>query len=149
MSIYSKISIKSLNSAVDKALSELGNYDLKSLKQSLLAPTMESSAKTNVFSALDNISTSTSLNGSVAILKNNLKLLSSVSKNIIFIQDLEKQINDLEKKKWKTIKYTTTDGNGVSHTRHEKVIIQSVQDKIDKKKSEIEKKENDINNALR
>ncbi len=148
MSIYSKISIKSLSNAVSDALSELDSYDLKSLKQSLLPPTMESSAKTNVFSSFDNVMSSTSLNGSVAVLRDNLKLVSSISKQISDIQDLEKDINDLEKKKWKIKKYTTTDSNGVSHTHRERVINQSVQDKIDKKKKEIGKKEASISKSL-
>lgn len=151
MGKYTNISVASLKSATNTALSELLNYDFQEIKVNLTNPSVLKSSVTSIIgTSLGEIQNSNKM-GSVSTLKKNLTTLNTACTTIEKIQKLEEEIKtlqaevqNLEKHKYKTITYTKTDDYGNTYTETDTVLDQDVVSKINAKNSLIQSKTKEV-----
>lgn len=138
MGKYSNISATNLKSQVDKALNELGHQTLENVKSGIKSSTILNSSASNVLeNALSSISNSTNIVGSMTVLKNNLNSLKTASEYIENYQKLEKEIEELEKRRYKEESYKEwCSEHQKYHSRSRTVEDKAVVAKINKKTKE-------------
>ena len=99
MGKYSNINARSLLNAASNAISELSSHNLNTEYNNLRNQnTLTSQASEIVCNSLNNIINSKSINGSINKLKDKLNNLKKAAEYIQKCQDLEKEINALEKR---------------------------------------------------
>ncbi len=147
MGKYTNIAVASLKSAISTALNELSSYNFQKIQANLTNPAVLQSSVTSVIGTSLGEIQSSSKTGSVSTLKKNLTTLNTACTSIEKIQKLETEIktlqaevNELEKHKYKTVTYTTTDSEGNTYTETDTVLDQGVVNKINAKNSLIQSK---------
>ena len=133
MSRYSSVNVGALKSHVTTAKRELGTNDFSTIKTNLnKTTTLQSSVNSVIASSLDAM-TNSAPTGSIKKIDSYLKNLESACDCIEKIIQLEKEIADLETRKWRTETYTYEDAAGNEHTRTERVLDQAVVNEINQK----------------
>ena len=94
---YTNINAKNLLNMIDRALNELGEYDLNIIKNNFNNKNLlTSNISNNLDKTFNNIINSRNLEGSIATLKFKLNNLRSAANYIIKCQELEEKIKELE-----------------------------------------------------
>ena len=153
MGKYSNVNVSSLNSAVDKALDEIKNYDLSDVNATLSNnTTLDSGIETKVEDSLDLIISSENISGSIKVLKKQLNNLKDASSYIKKYQEAEKEIKELEKRLYKEeISYESTQnskGETIINKVVEWVVDTYVKNRINVLKNDISFYEKRIDNYL-
>lgn len=153
MGKYSQVSGSSLQNEANKALQSLNQHDLNQIKKDLqLDINIQCSAKEVAIKYLDKINSSNNLSGSISVLKTKLQKLSNAGGMIQDYQNLEKEIKDLEKHKYReeirTDYYIGEDGETHENTYKEKVLDKSVVRKIERKEKELKDLEQKIDRQV-
>ena len=145
MGKYSNVSVSSLKAEADRAINELSSNSLGSIIDVLSNKGNLDSSFSNVLKTALNQISSSSKTGSISTLKQNLQKLVAGCGYISEYQKLEKEIADLEKKKYKTVTKTShwTDEHGKTHSSSYQTteIDQNVVNQINAKNEQMKKAE--------
>lgn len=149
MGKYSTVDAGNLKNQAQKALNELSQNSLENIKNNLQNDNvLNSGAREVAVKALEKTSNSSNINGSISVLRENLKKLSNAADNIITYQNLEKENinfkNQIERLK-PNLYYTKrhvhqyVDELGRTHEdiSYEQVLDHSVQNEINNLKMKI------------
>lgn len=150
---YYNVSYNGLRSAVTQALHESLEYNLKSTINNLNNKSVLSiNSSGKILNALNEINTSNSITGSIAVLTDRLKNLLQVSDLIKGCQDYAKQLLDLEPKIYKDVPKEVSeineDGEEVFSTIWVKEKDWEVINQMEKIKGFIAEKETKIDEIL-
>lgn len=141
MGAFSNINVRNLENVVFRAKNEIKEHNFSRVIQSLSnSATLSSNAVPILNTIFSDISSNNNLNGSFVSLEKSLNQLLRSLRYIREIQELENDIHDLEKRRYKTV----VDEDGDSHEE----LDQKVVSKIRAKKSEIKEKELKIRSIL-
>ena len=115
MSTYSNVAAGSLKSAADNALNELSRHNLASIKDSLNTNILSPKVNTLAKNKLQDIATSTSINGSIAVLQKKLQNVKSAADHIKNIQNYERKIRSLRNDRDEDGKITSSAQSSISY----------------------------------
>lgn len=145
MGKYSNVSVSSLKSEANRAINELSSNDLDSIADVVINKNYLDSSATIVLKKALNDITSSSKTGSIATLKKNLNKLVNGCGYIEEYQKLEKEIEELEERKYtKVTRYNHwTDQFGRTHSSSYQTteIDQNIVNQINSKKEQMKKAE--------
>ncbi len=142
MSKYSQVDAGSLYNNCDNAIREIHSHSLNSIYNNLsYNSNFNSQIKSKVETNLNQIADSNTINGSIQNLIQNLEKLKKIASLIENIQDLEREISNLEENKYSYIWNILTGKN-------EKVTNYIVINQINYKENEISNLEKKIEGLL-
>lgn len=152
MGKYSNVSVSSLKAEANRAISELGSNNLDSIIDTLSNKSILDSSASEVLRTAMNSINSSSKTGSISTLKNNLQKLVSGCGYISEYQKLEKEVAELETRKYKTVTKSRywTDDQGKTHSSSYQTteIDQNVVNQINTKQEQMKKAEANADSAF-